>query len=108
MNSLRPSTSVTFNLSEKKAKKETFILGSPVEISPFNQGELLMDAYCTKMTKSIIMSSETISKPNNINEPTEKDFHKIKFLGKGKFGEVYLVMYLYSKLVINPRILCVR
>lgn len=51
-----------------------------------------MDSYCPKMSESIILSSDTIDSNPELNPSMSHEaFERIKFLGQGKFGQVYLV-----------------
>ena len=61
--------------------------------------DFMIDSYCTKMTQSIILeeqSPETVSDTKVLNEPSAalsaKSFHRLKRLGAGKYGEVFLAM----------------
>lgn len=58
-----------------------------------NNNSFMMDNYCLKMSESIILSSDTIDSDHGNSLPLNNDsFERIKFLGKGKFGKVYLVV----------------
>lgn len=61
-------------------------------MAPFDLGRSNMDSVCSKMTESIILSSDTLDSTTEMSAPLSQDsFERIKFLGQGKFGQVYLV-----------------
>lgn len=53
-----------------------------------------MESMCSKMTQSIILSTTTVDSINNSKpkpQISNSSFERVKFLGQGKFGKVYLV-----------------
>lgn len=51
-----------------------------------------MEKVCSKMTESIILSSDTLESLTDVPlPPSVNSFDRIRFLGQGKFGQVYLV-----------------
>lgn len=77
--------------------------GATIHTSEFNIDDFLIDSYCAKMSRSIILaepSPEAIVdvKPKS-KEPqlSASCFHRIRRLGSGKYGEVFLAMYSYLK-----------
>lgn len=51
-----------------------------------------MESICSKMTESIIMTSDTVeSLADRAPTLSNGSFERIKFLGQGKFGQVHLV-----------------
>lgn len=99
--SKRPITSYEAG-SQEKHPEGVKTQRTQVKISEFNMDDFLIDSYCSKTTKSIIVeenSPEAIlietKKPVELEKKSStqslNSFNKIKQLGKGKYGEVFLV-----------------
>ena len=83
----RPLTSYTTEVNSKNAHAPLAEINQEFKITPFIQDDAsLMNVFSPKLTKSIIM------KEDEAKNLKMADFKKLRFLGKGKFGEVYLVM----------------
>jgi hypothetical protein len=81
-------------LQKKEETTENYGFLQFGKITIFSKEQSKIDSVCSKMASSIIVSSDVLdSRTDKAISLSYNNFEEIKFLGKGKFGQVHLVKY---------------